>query len=109
MNDYPPAGAQPSDRTDDFADRQARLEAQLETYKQSLTEIYELYDKKIDELSLVRRIGTSIRTPLDLEALCREIVDAVAREVAVDRLNLLVTDPDRKTIRIRASYDASDD
>ena len=87
-------------------ERTAQLEAQLETYRKTLTEIYELYDKKIEELSLIRRISDSIRTPLDLETLCREIVDAVAHEIQVDRLSLMLVDQDREGLAIKASFDA---
>lgn len=86
--------------------RVAQLEAQLEAYKKTLTGIYELYDKKIEELSLIRRISDSLRTPLDLEALCREVVDAVAQEIAVDKLALMLVDQDRKSLRVKASFDA---
>jgi len=86
--------------------RSAELEAQLETYKKSLTEIYELYDRKIEELSLIRRISDALRTPLDLEGLCRETIETVAHEVAPDRLALLLLDQDRERLRIKASYDA---
>ncbi len=89
--------------------RVAHLEAQLETYKKTLTDIYELYDQKIDELSLIRRISDSLRTPLDLEGLARAVVEAVSHEIALDRLFLLLVDQDRVALRLVASFDAASD
>lgn len=97
----------PAEAGEPAQDRLAQLEAQLEAYKKTLTGIYELYDEKIEELSFIRRISDSLRTPLDLEALCREVVDAVAQEIAVDRLALMLVDQDRKNLRVKASFDAS--
>ena len=89
-----------------MAERTTRIEAELETYKRSLTEIYELYDKKIEELSLIRRIGDTIRTPLDLETLCRKVLEAVAHEITADHLALLLMDEDRRRLLVRAALDA---
>ena len=83
-----------------------QVTAELATYKKTLNEIYELYDKKIEELSLIRRIGDSVRTPLELETLCRHIVDVVAQEISVDRVALLIGNDKGDNIRIRASYDS---
>ncbi|MBU2548389.1 MAG: GAF domain-containing protein [Proteobacteria bacterium] len=90
-------------------DRLAALEAQLETYKKTLTEIYALYDQRIEELSLIRGVGDSIRTPLDLETLCRELVAAVAGEIVVDHLALLLVDQDRENLVLTASFDVASD
>lgn len=83
-----------------------QVTAELATYKKTLNEIYELYDKKIEELSLIRRIGDSVRTPLKLETLCRHIVDVVAQEISVDRVALLIVDEHGENIQVRASYDS---
>jgi PAS domain S-box-containing protein len=83
-----------------------QITAELATYKKTLNEIYELYDKKIEELSLIRRIGDSVRTPLELETLCRHIVDVVAQEISVDRVALLIGNDQGENIQIRASYDS---
>ena len=104
-----PGSSDPQDAASAAQDKIAQLEAKVETYKKTLTEIYGQYDKKIEELSLVRRIGDSVRTPLDLETLCREIVDAVAHEIAMDRLALLLVDQGRQKMWVRASYDSVTD
>ncbi|MDR2612128.1 MAG: PAS domain S-box protein [Deltaproteobacteria bacterium] len=69
------------------------LEAKLEIYKSTLTEIYERYDQKLEELSLVRRLGDALRTTLSVETLAQSLMHAVAHEIIVDRLALLLKDP----------------
>ena len=101
-----PAGRGPHTSKEE---RMADLEARLETYKSTLTEIYQLYDTKIEELSLIRRIGDSLRTHLDLRDLCREIVDVVAQEITADRLALLLLDEEEQTLRLYSSYDSRGD
>ncbi|MDR1080627.1 MAG: PAS domain S-box protein [Deltaproteobacteria bacterium] len=85
------------------------LEAKLEIYKSTLTEIYERYDQKLEELSLVRRLGDALRTTLSVESLASSLMNAVAQEVIVDRLALLLKDPSdggdgRSGLRLRAAY-----
>jgi len=112
MTSHPKDRAGPKDsagvKTDEPG-KMSQLEAQLDTYKRTLTEIYEQYDKKIEELSLIRRIGDSVRTTLDLEDLCRRIVDAVAREISLNRLSLLLADLERQVLSVRASFDTEED
>ncbi|MDR1314397.1 MAG: PAS domain S-box protein [Deltaproteobacteria bacterium] len=86
------------------------LEAKLEIYKSTLTEIYERYDQKLEELSLVRRLGDALRTTLSVESLASSLMNAVAHEVLVDRLALLLKDPSDSgadgwaNLRLRAAY-----
>ncbi|MBW2062842.1 MAG: PAS domain S-box protein [Deltaproteobacteria bacterium] len=87
----------------------AELKARLDIYQKTLTEIYELYDTRIEELSLIRRISDSMRASLDLKELCLELVDIVAHEVTLDRLDLLLLDPADKELRIKASFAALKD
>ncbi len=90
-------------------DRIAELEARLRIYQKTLSEIYELYDTRIEELSLIRRISDSLRTSLGLEEFCLELVDIVSHEVTLDQLDLLILDPAAETLRVKASYDAGQD
>ena len=82
------------------------LESKLEIYKRTLTEIYEQYDQKLEELSLVRRMGDALRSTHSLEALSTSLLETVAFETSVDRLTLMLTQerkgPDR--LFIRAAY-----
>ncbi|MBW2091172.1 MAG: PAS domain S-box protein [Deltaproteobacteria bacterium] len=87
----------------------AELEARLSIYQKTLAEIYELYDTRIEELSLIRRISDSLRAALDLKELCLELVDIVAHEVTLDQLDLLILDQASEAFRIKASFDARSD
>ncbi|MDR3037756.1 MAG: GAF domain-containing protein [Candidatus Adiutrix sp.] len=86
------------------------LEAKLDIYKRTLTEIYRQYDQKLEELSLVRRLGDALRSIKGLEALARSLLENVAQEAAIDRLTLMLaenqttTDQDRPRLLIRAAY-----
>ena len=98
-----------SDQADHISPELARLkelEAKLDIYKSTLTEIYEQYDQKLEELSLVRRMGDALRTTRSLEALSQSLLETVAHEVAVDRLVLMLTNEKRGAARlfIRAAY-----
>ncbi len=82
------------------------LEAKLDIYKSTLTEIYEQYDQKLEELSLVRRIGDALRSSRSLENLSRSLLETVAHEVSVDRLVLMLNleRKDGNQLFIRAAY-----
>ncbi|MDR1921870.1 MAG: GAF domain-containing protein, partial [Candidatus Adiutrix sp.] len=82
------------------------LEAKLDIYKSTLTEIYKQYDQKLEELSLVRRMGDALRSPRSLETLSRSLLETVAHEVAVDRLVLMLAPAKKNTgdLLIRAAY-----
>lgn len=86
--------------------RLKELEAKLDIYKSTLTEIYEQYDQKLEELSLVRRMGDALRSTRGLEALSKSLLETVAHEVAVDRLVLMLTreKKGREKLFIRAAY-----
>lgn len=81
------------------------LEGKLEIYKSTLTEIYEQYDQKLEELSLVRRMGDALRSTSSLEDTSRSLLETVAHEVAIDRLALILNHgkKDFKLV-IRAAY-----
>ena len=82
------------------------LEAKLEIYKSTLTEIYEQYDQKLEELSLVRRMGDALRSTRGLEPLAKGLLETVAHEVAVDRLVLILAQEKhgKEKLFIRAAY-----
>ena len=90
-------------------DRLAELESQVEAYRRSLAEMYERYDQKIEELSLIRRVGDAVRTTFDLETLCRRVTAAVAQEVPADGLHLFVTGPAAGRLTLCASFEAETD
>jgi PAS domain S-box-containing protein len=82
------------------------LEAKLDIYKSTLTEIYDRYTQKLEELSLVRRVGDALRTTMTVESLASALMASVAHEVVADRLALLLkeNEGDKAVLRLVASY-----
>ncbi|MDR2301015.1 MAG: PAS domain S-box protein [Deltaproteobacteria bacterium] len=82
------------------------LEAKLDIYKSTLTEIYERYTQKLEELSLVRRVGDALRTTMTVESLASALMASVAHEVVADRLALILkeSEGERSVLRLVASY-----
>ena len=80
------------------ADQEARLEA----YKGTLEEIYTLYDSRVEELSLIRRLSDSLRTSMDLKKVSMEIVDVVMEELGPDACGLFLFDR-KNNLKIKAS------
>ncbi|MDR1083694.1 MAG: GAF domain-containing protein [Deltaproteobacteria bacterium] len=84
--------------------RAGELQAKLDIYKSTLTEIYERYDQKLEELSLVRRVGDALRAALTVESLAQALMAVVAHEVEVDRVSLLLRDSGTDILYLRAAY-----
>lgn len=82
------------------------LKIRLDTYQNTLNEIYGLYDTKIEELSLIRRVSDALRQTLDLEELCLELVDIIAQEVPLERLDLMLMDTAGQSIFLKATFEA---
>ncbi len=82
------------------------LKIRLDTYQNTLNEIYGLYDTKIEELSLIRRVSDALRQTLNLEELCLELVDIVAQEVPLERLDLMLMDTAGQSIFLKATFEA---
>ncbi len=82
------------------------LKIRLDTYQNTLNEIYGLYDTKIEELSLIRRVSDALRQTLDLEELCLELVDIIAHEVPLERLDLMLMDAAGRSIFLKATFEA---
>ncbi|MDR1309487.1 MAG: PAS domain S-box protein [Deltaproteobacteria bacterium] len=82
--------------------RLEELEAKLEIYKSTLTEIYDRYTQKLEELSLVRRVGDALRTTMTVESLASALMATVAHEVVADRLAMILKEG--PLLRLRAAY-----
>ncbi|MEE9518383.1 MAG: ATP-binding protein [Candidatus Adiutricales bacterium] len=82
------------------------LKIRLDTYQNTLNEIYGLYDTKIEELSLIRRVSDALRQTLNLEELCLELVDIIAQEVPLERLDLMLMDTAGQSIFLKATFEA---
>ncbi len=81
----------------------------LATYKETLARIYELYDAKIEELSLIRMLSDTLRGSLSLADACHSIIDIVMGELPADTCSLLLFDRDRRVLNLAAAHDRRDD
>ena len=72
--------------------------AALSTYKETLARIYQEFDAKIDELSLIRRVSDVLRQTQDLRGMALALVEVVISELPADLASLLLTDPEMTTL-----------
>ncbi|MGD9123712.1 MAG: ATP-binding protein [Desulfarculaceae bacterium] len=73
-------------------------EAALATYKETLGRIYQEFDAKIEELSLIRRVSDTLRQAEDLRGLATGLVEVVISELPADTVSLMLTDPEMTTL-----------
>ena len=92
------------DEKDRLRRRIERQEATLATYKESLEEIYALYDTRLEELSFIRRLSDSLRLSHSLKKVCLALLEVVLEELSPDKAFLLLTDR-RGRPRLKASAD----
>jgi two-component system NtrC family sensor kinase len=93
-------------------DLEHRLQQQqdtLATYKETLARIYELYDAKIEELSLIRMLSDTLRGSLSLADACHSIIDIVMGELPTDACSLLLFDRDHQALNLAAAHDRLDE
>ncbi len=69
-------------------------EATLSTYKETLARIYQEFDAKIEELSLIRRVSDVLRQAEDLTGLALGLVEVVISELPADFVCLMLADPE---------------
>ncbi|MBU0513695.1 MAG: GAF domain-containing protein [Proteobacteria bacterium] len=80
-------------------------QATLDTYKETLSRIYELYDAKIEELSLIRLLSDTLRGSLSLTDACRSITDIVMGQLPADYCSLMLFNRPRNALRLAAEND----
>jgi PAS domain S-box-containing protein len=69
-------------------------DAALSTYKETLARIYQEFDAKIEELSLIRRVSDVLRQAEDLTGLALGLVEVVISELPADFVCLMLADPE---------------
>lgn len=80
-------------------------QAALATYKETLGRIYQEFDAKIEELSLIRWVSDVLRQAEDLRALSLGLVEVVISELPADYVCLMLTDPEMTRLEPLAVYD----
>jgi PAS domain S-box-containing protein len=84
-------------------------EAALATYKETLGRIYQEFDAKIEELSLIRRVSDVLRSAEDLPGLAAGLVEVVLSELPADLVCLMLADPEMSHLRPVAAMDREAD
>ncbi len=80
-------------------------QAALATYKETLGRIYQEFDAKIEELSLIRWVSDVLRQAEDLRALSLGLVEVVISELPADFVCLMLTDAEMTRLEPLAAYD----
>jgi PAS domain S-box-containing protein len=73
-------------------------EAALSTYKETLARIYQEFDAKIEELSLIRRVSDVLRQSQDLAGLALGLVEVVLSELPADFACLMLANPEMTSL-----------
>ncbi len=88
----------------------AEQRAALSTYKDTLGRIYQEFDAKIAELSLIRRVADALRQSETLGQLAMGLIEVVMDELPADAAVMLLTDPEMTKltplVTHRAHWDA---
>ena len=81
-------------------------QAALSTYKETLSRIYQEFDARIGELSLIRRVSDVLRQAEDLQGLALGLVEVAITELPADFVSLMLADPEMTTLTPVAVYDS---
>lgn len=76
--------------------------------KKILTDINAKYLEKIEELSLIRRVGDALRDITDAASVCTAIVGIIQQELDPDNCSLMLVDEDSGELVLRAAKGAYD-
>lgn len=85
------------------------LISERNSLKKILTDINAKYLEKIEELSLIRRLGDALKDITDFSSVCRSIVTIIQQQLDPDNCSLMIVAEDRGEIVLRAAkgpYDA---
>lgn len=84
----------------------AEQRAALSTYKDTLGRIYQEFDSKIAELSLIRRVADALRQSETLGQLALGLIDVVMDELPADAAVMMLTDPEMTRLTPLAAHRA---
>ncbi|MCP4713902.1 MAG: GAF domain-containing protein [Deltaproteobacteria bacterium] len=80
-----------------------------DSLKKLHTDINTKYLEKIEELSLIRRVGDALQDITDFQSVCKSIVSIIQQELDPDNCSLMFVDDERGGLVLRAAkgpYDA---
>jgi len=74
-----------------------------ESLKKILSNINSKYLEKIEELSLIRRVGDSLVDITDFSSVCKSIVTVIQQELDPDNCSLMLVDDEKDAVILRAA------
>jgi hypothetical protein len=77
--------------------------------KKILKDINAKYLEKIEELSLIRRVGDALSGITDFSLVCKSIVSIIQQELDPDNCSLMVVDENQSELVLRAAKGPYDD
>ncbi|MBI4666566.1 MAG: PAS domain S-box protein [Nitrospinae bacterium] len=87
---------------EDLYSQLEELRKERDTYAKALADSNAAFREKVNEFSIIKRIGDSIRWNLDKRRVCVEIVDIIIDETMAENCSLWVVDPERRFIQLTA-------
>ncbi len=88
---------------------QDNLSREHDNLKKILSNINAKYLEKIEELSLIRRVGDAIKDITDFASVCKSIVSIIQQELDPDNCSLMIVDDERGELVLQAAKGPYDD
>jgi len=86
-----------------------KLKEELDLYVKLLKEANLRFEEKVNELSLLKRIGDIIRYAFDLELFCKKLTDIILEETNAENCSLMLKDPDSDKLILKVAKGSKDE
>jgi len=86
-----------------------RLKEELDLYVKLLKEANLRFEEKVNELSLLKRIGDIIRYTFNLELFCKKLTDILLEETNAENCSLMLKDPDSDKLVLKVAKGREDE
>ena len=90
-------------KKDSIQNEVKRLTEERNLYVKLLEEANLLFEEKVKELSLLKRIGDIIINTFDLESFCRNLVNIIIEETNAENCSLLLKDKDSENLVLKVA------
>ncbi|VAX20215.1 hypothetical protein MNBD_NITROSPINAE03-1332 [hydrothermal vent metagenome] len=87
----------------------AELKKERDVYADALSTSNSAFREKVKELSILKRIGESMKWNLDSERICKEIVDVIIDETNLENCSLWLVDHTRSYVELKAAKGQEDE
>ena len=90
-------------------DENKRLKEERNLYMRVLEEANSRFERKVKELSLLKRIGDVISYTFDLELFCRELTEIIIEETNAENCSLMIKKPDSNKLILKVAKGNKDE